>query len=305
MVNFQGPDCTIAVFTATYEHYLQAARGFADNSCKLHLRVVGNLLRTCFPAGEICWRDLKFSDLADFLTKEFRRLPNQWTQKAWLVAIRNVVRYLASQGQIPSGWEEALPKRVNWKMAHLPRCISNEELLLLWGACRDKTHRHLRDRALLLVFARLGLRTEEVARLNLKDVDWKNGQVLIRSTKVRRERILPLPQEVGNGLVKHLRARPQKSPQLFAPQHPPFTEQRSRNHVHNCMTALFKRAGLAHTRVHSLRHTAATQMVNRGATFKEIADVLGHKSLTSTLIYAKLDMNALAKVCLPWPGGAQ
>jgi len=183
--------------------------------------------------------------------------------------------------------------------------ISNEELSLLWEACQDKTHRHLRDRALLLVFARLGLRTEEAARLNLKDVDWKSGQVLIRSTKVRRERILPLPQEVGDGLVEHLRARPQKSPQLFAPRHPPFTEERSYNHVHNCMTAFFKRAGLPHTRVHSLRHTAATQMVNRGATFKEIADVLGHKSLTSTLIYAKLDMNALAKVCLPWPGGAQ
>lgn len=206
MVNFQGPDCTIAAFTATYEHYLRAARGFADNSCKLHLRVVRNLLRTCFPAGEICWRDLEFSDLADFLTKEFRRFPNQWTQKAWLVAIRSVVRYLASQEQIPRGWEEALPKRVNWKMAHLPRCISNEELSLLWGACQDKTHRHLRDRALLLVFARLGLRTEEVARLNLKDVDWKNGQVLIRSTKVRRERILPLPQAVGDGLVESPRS---------------------------------------------------------------------------------------------------
>ena len=155
------------------------------------------------------------------------------------------------------------------------------------------------------MFARLGLRAEEVARVNLKEVDWNKGQVLIRSTKVRRERILPLSQEVGDGLVEYLRARPQKSPHLFAPRHPLFTEQRSHNHVRNCMTALFKRAGLPPTRVHSLRHTTATQMVNRGATFKEIADVLGHKSLTSTLIYAKLDMNALAKVCLPWPGGAQ
>jgi len=119
MVNFQGPDCTIAVFTATYEHYLQAARGFAENSCKLHLRVVRNLLRTCIPTGEICWPDLKFSDLADFLTKEFRRLPNQWTQKAWLVAIRSVVRYLASQGQIPRGWEEALPKLEDGALATL------------------------------------------------------------------------------------------------------------------------------------------------------------------------------------------
>jgi integrase len=155
------------------------------------------------------------------------------------------------------------------------------------------------------VFTRLGLRTEEVARLNLKDVDWKAGQILVRSTKVRRERILPLAQDVGDGLIEHIRARAQKSPQIFASRQPPFTEQRCQNHVHHCMTYLFQRAGLPHTRVHSLRHTAATQMVNRGATFKEIADVLGHRSLASTLIYAKLDMNALAKVCLPWPGGAQ
>lgn len=123
--------------------------------------------------------------------------------------------------------------------------------------------------------------------------------MVIRSTKTRRERTLPLAQHIGDGLIAHIRARPQSSPQIFAPRHCPFTAQRCHSHVRNCMAALFRRAGLRHTRLHSFRHTAATGMVNRGASFKEIADVLGHKSIATTLIYAKLDMNTLAKVCQP------
>jgi integrase len=156
----------------------------------------------------------------------------------------------------------------------------------------------------LLLFTRLGLRTEEVAGLTLADIDWKGGEISIRATKTRRDRTLPLPWDVGEGLIAHLRVQPPRSPWLFVPRRPPFKEKRSYDHVRNSMVSLFKRAGLGHARLHSLRHTAATEMVNRGATFKSIADVLGHKSLSSTLIYAKLDMTALAQVCLPWPGGA-
>ncbi len=302
MSDSQGRDCTIAAFILNYERYLVDVRGLAPNSCKLHLRVVRSLLGVCV-IGDI--RDLRFCQIAEFLTKEFLRLPNHWTQKVWLVAIRNLVRYLESEGHIPSGWEDALPKKVNWKQASLPRCLSPETIQGLWNACSNKTHRHLRDRALLLVFTGLGLRTEEVARLTLKDIDWENGKVLVRSTKMRRERTLPLAQDIGNGLIEHICLRPHNSQQIFAPIRPPFTGPRNLNHVRNCMASLFRRAGLSHSRLHSLRHTAATEMVNRGASFKDIADVLGHKSISTTLIYAKLDMNALAKVCLPWPGVAQ
>jgi integrase len=305
MSDSQSRDVTIAVFTFDYERYLVDVRGLAPNSCRLHLRVVRGLLDVCFPSGDILWRDLRFSQMAEFLTKEFRRLPNHWTQKAWLMVLRRLVRYLESEGYIPNGWEDALPKRINWKRASLPRYLSPEQVRALWDACRNKTHRHVRDRALLLVFMGLGLRTEEVAGLTLKDIDWEEGNLLVRSTKTRRERTLPLAQDVGDGLIAHIRVRPQSSPQIFAPRRPPFTGQRSLDHIRNCMASLFGRAGLPHARLHSLRHTAATGMVNHGASFKEIADVLGHKSISTTLIYAKLDMNALSKVCLPWPGGAR
>jgi site-specific recombinase XerD len=306
MLRTQSCSITTAAFAADYERHLADFCGLAFNSRRLHLRVVRNFLATRFPSRQINWHGLRFSDLAEFLKKEFRRLPNHWTQRVWLMAMRRLVRYLSSEGHIPSGWEDALPKRVNWKRASLPRALSLEQKQALWNVCARKTHRHIRDRAMLLVFTRLGLRTEEVARLALKDIDWRGGQVRVCSTKTRRERMLPLSQDVGDGLIEHLRSRPQKgSPWVFVPRRPPFTEQRRHHHVRNTMAELFRRAGLRHTRVHSLRHSAATEMVNRGASFKEIADVLGHCSLSTTLIYAKLDMKALAQVCLPWPGGSR
>jgi len=306
MPRTQRCSSTTAVFAVDYERHLADFCGLAFNSRKLHLRVIRNLLAMRFPSGHIRWHELQFSDLAEFLKKEFRRLANHWTQRVWLTAVRRFVRYLSSEGHIPDGWEDALPKRVNRKRASLPRFLSQEEKQAMWNTCARKTHRHARDRAMLLVFTRLGLRIEEVARLALKDVDWEGGEIRVCSSKTRRERMLPLPQDVGDGLIAHLQARPQKdSPWLFAPRRPPFTEQRRHHHVRNTMADIFRRAGLRHARVHSLRHSAATEMVNRGASFKEIADVLGHRCLATTLIYAKLDMQALAQVCLPWPGGSQ
>jgi integrase/recombinase XerD len=198
-----GRDVTIAAFMLDYERHLTDVDGLAPNSRKLHLRAVRGLLKTCFALGNICWHELRFSYVAEFLMKEFKRLPNHHTQRVSLMAVRRLVRYLASEGQIPSGWEDALPKRVTRKQSGLPRYLSPEERQALWSACQRKTHRHLRDRAMLLVYTRLGLRTEEVARLTLKDIDWKGGQVRVRSTKTRRERMLPLAQDVGQGLVEH------------------------------------------------------------------------------------------------------
>jgi integrase/recombinase XerD len=305
MSESQGCDGTVVAFIVDYEHYLVDVHGLALNSCRLHKRVVRGLLNACFPAGDIRWPDLSFTDVAGFLTKEFRRLPNHWTQKAWLMAVRGLLRYLESNRLIPAGWGDVLPRRVNRKHASLPRCFSPEQMRALWKACEKKTYRHLRDRAMLLVYTRLALRTEEVAGLTIKDIDWSEGKVLICSTKTRRDRTLPLPQDVGDGLIEHIRARPQMSAQVFAPVHAPFTALRCHSHVRNCMAALFRRAGLPHARLHSFRHTAASSMVNRGASFKDIADVLGHRLIATTLIYAKLDLNALSKVCLPWPGGSQ
>ena len=305
MSDFESSRITVTAFLSDYEHHITDTRGLSSSTCALHLRIARNLLLTAFPSGEISWPELQFGHVVEFLAKEFERLPNHWTQKVSLMAVRYFLRYAASVKCIPPGWEAALLRKVNRKHISLPRFFSRQETQRLWDACSGKGPRDLRNRALLLLFTRLGLRAEEVAGLSLADIDWREGMVSITGTKTRQDRILPLPWDVGEGLVAYLRVKPPKSSWLFEPLRPPFEKGRVHNHVRNSMAYLFARACLPHARLHSLRHTAATAMVNSGASFKGIADVLGHKYLASTLIYAKLDMNALAAVCLPWPGGAR
>lgn len=266
------PGPSIAAFMSQYDQYLLRVRGSAASTRQIHRLVVHQFLTCRFPDGVIAWSDLRFSDCAAFVRKEFARLPSHDTQRTWSVVLRSVLRYLVHD---------------------------------LFDACQKPTSRHLRDRALLLVLLRLGLHREEVANLTVRDIDWRNGLLHIRSTKTHQDRDLPLPEDVGHALVAHLRHQRPHPARVFEPRQPPFTAARSYENVGNTVRALLVRARIVDRGVHALRHTAATAMVNGGASFKNVADVLGHRSLATTLIYAKLDLRSLSQVALPWPGGGR
>jgi site-specific recombinase XerD len=296
---------SIRDFTAKYEEHLLEVRGLSRATRAIHRQVVQKLLRNRFPNDQISWKEFHFSDCDGFLTQEFARLPNRDTQIVWLMVMRSVVRYLGAQGYISNGWDAALPKIISYRHASLPRTLSAKQLEQLWEASEGKDRRHLRYRALLLLGLRLGMRVGEVANLQLEDIDWKDGYLRVRGTKSHRDRTLPLPEDVGEALVAHLRVARPRSTRVFEPLRPPFTSERVRNHVLNSLRYLFSLAHITSQGTHSVRHTAATAMVNEGASFKAVADVLGHKRVSTTLIYAKLDLKALAQAALPWPGGAQ
>ena len=297
--------CSIPDVCLRYENYLVRVRGLSASTRKLHRHVVCRFLSFRFPDGKFIVSELHFSDIVDFLKGEFARLSSRETQRTWLMILRSVLRYLSEAGQIPKGWEGALPKVANHTQAHLPKNLSKEQVGALHAACCGEKPRHFRNRALLLLFLRLGLRVQEVAGLAPSDIDWKNGYLKVRCTKTYNDRILPLPQDVGRALVAHLRKCRAHSERIFEPLRPPFTAERSYTHVLNSIRYVFGLAGINDRGTHSLRHTAATEMVNAGASFKDVADVLGHKSVTTTFIYAKLDMKSLMRVALPWPGGAR
>lgn len=296
---------SIPELLSRYDRHLLGVRGLAFNTRELHQRVAQGLLRFCFPDGQITWGDLRFCDCVAFLRQEFARLSSRGTQKVWLMVLRSILRYLAQEGCITAGWDAALPKIPTYRFASLPRCLSGKQLQDLENVCQGNKARHRRYRALLLLCLRLGLRVGEIANLQLEDIDWRLGSLRIRSTKNHRERVLPLPDDVGRALAAHLSARRPQSTRVFEPLHPPFSGQRVHWHVVNSLHYLFDLAGFAARGTHALRHTAAATMVNGGASFKAVADVLGHKSISTTLIYAKLDLKALAEVALPWPGGAR
>jgi integrase/recombinase XerD len=298
-------------FEAQYDTYLVRVRGLSRSTRCTHRLVVHKLLTATFPSGDIRWCDFRFRDVVRFVTSEFRRLHSRATQRVWLMVVRSVLRYLAEEGLITTGWDAALPPIANPRHAQLPRGLTEDQVRALWRASQGKGRRALRNRALLLLFLRLGLRTEEVAALLPGDIDWMSGTVKIRSAKTYKERTLPLPRDVGEALVAYLRSLRTRPRRLFDPMRkapvgsPRCPEQRYEVYVRNCMIYLFQCAGIRNHGAHSLRHTLATGMVNSGATFKAVSDMLGHKSITTTLIYAKLDLKALAQVALPWPGGAR
>jgi site-specific recombinase XerD len=157
--------------------------------------------------------------------------------------------------------------------------------------------------------ARIGLRVGEVAQITLDDIDWQAGTLSLPMPKGRRQRILPLPQEVGNAIVAYLRkGRPLTNERhIFVSHRPPAGTALNKDVLRQYIRCAFIRAGLdtpsKGTRI--LRHTAATQLIRTGATMKEIADVLGHSSIDTTCIYAKVDIPSLKEVAMPWPKEAR
>ena len=151
----------------------------------------------------------------------------------------------------------------------------------------------------------LGLRSIEITRLQLDDIDWRLGTVTLRRTKSRREDILPLPTATGRALDAYLRHERPQTCNRAAVRAPPRAVRRTRSASMPSAASVrdaYRRAGIPHGRTHALRHTLACQLVEHGSSIKEVADVLRHRSLNTALIYAKLDQSALLDVALPWPG---
>jgi len=297
--------CSVSQFCLEYDDHLDRLRGLSVSTRNLHRYVLRRFLTLQFPNGNIDWKKLGFGDIVGFLRGEFARLSSRDTQRAWLMVVRSVLRYLAACGRIPQSWDAALPKITSYSQSRLPKNLTNQQVRALFSACRGKKRPRARYRALLLLCLRLGLRVQEVANLTPGDIDWNNGCIRVRCTKTYNDRVLPFPQDVGDALVAHLRNCKEHPTKIFEPLRPPCTARRCYLHALNSIRYLFALAEITGRGSHSLRHTAATEMVNSGASFKDVADVLGHKTIATTLIYAKLDMKSLREVALPWPGGAQ
>jgi integrase len=202
-----------------------------------------------------------------------------------------------------------LPNR-KWTHDSLPQRLSAQEVeraLALYGG---ETPVDLRNRAILLLLSRLGLRAHEVVNLCLEDINWHEAHLVIHSTKTRRNRVLPLSKEVGEALANYLCwGRPATTSRVvFLHVHAPFRPFSDSAAISRIAARALVRVGVTgHARLgaHVFRHTTASEMVNQGANFKDVADVLGHKSLQTTGIYAKLDLAALSQVALPWMGESQ
>lgn len=219
--------------------------------------------------------------------------------------LRSLLRFLETEGLVAAGLAAAIPPAAGWRETRLPATLTPAQVAAMLDSCDRSLAPGLRDFAILLLLARLGLRAVEVARLQLGDLDWRNGEIHVRGKGSRCDR-LPLPVDVGEAIVAYLRdGRPRTDCRsVFMSCRAPIQAIHS-GRVSAVVLRASRRAGLPVVRAHRLRHALASEMLRQGVRLPDISQVLRHRDLATTAIYAKVDRVALRSVAQPWPGGEQ
>ena len=293
----QGP---LEELLADYGRYLLVERGLSDHTV---LDAYGPVARLFLAGREgpdgLELERLSAADVSMFLARE---CPTRSVSGArdLVCALRSLLRYLHLAGltEAPLVW--AVPSVADLRDRTLPRGLEPAAVKKLLASCDRRTLVGRRDYAILLLLSRLGLRAGEVARLGLDDVDWRGGLLLVRGKGGRHDE-LPLPVDVGEAMVSYFRLRPRcECRAVFLRVTAPRREL-NRSTIGSIVREHCRQAGLEPVGAHRLRHTAATEMLRRGASLAEIGQVLRHREQKTTAIYAKVDRNALRPLARPWP----
>ena len=286
-----------------FDAYLERVCGLAKATRWYHRRYARAFLSEVFRDAPVDGRRLTAESLWQFVQDHASGYQPD-SVAVLTYSLRTLLRFLQLQGEVDPALTCAVPNPPTWSLATLPPSLSPAELACFWCAFDRTTSMGRRDYAMARCLADLGLRCHEVARLQLEDIDWRNGTVLLTASKSRRAFHLPLLQTTGAALVDYLRhARPATSSRsVFVLHRAPRGQAVSSTTVRGAIRRAFERTGLPWTGTHILRHTAATRMVQSGVTLKAMADVLGHRSIDTTLLYTKVDLPQLSRVALPWPG---
>jgi integrase/recombinase XerD len=292
---------------SAYDTHLAHVAGLARSTRQGYGHIVQGFLTACFGTEPPDWSTLTAAQITAFVSQEAAKRRHAG-RKQPAAAVRSFLRFLVFRGNIPPGLEAAALAPPQWQYAALPSRLTPEEVERVLAVYHEGTASSLRNRAILFCLARLGLRTQDVVSLCFEDIDWAAGSLTLRPGKTHRARRVPLPHDVGQAIVTYLQngRPPSASRQVFVQSRAPFRALTGAA-VWSVVRHAFTRTEIVvppGVASHIFRHTVASQMVNRGVSFKEVADVLGHHSIETTGIYAKLDLKTLAAVALPWGGGA-
>jgi site-specific recombinase XerD len=289
------------VLEAFLEH-MTKVRGAADTSAWVYVRHLRPFLQSIYTGGKFPFSALTARDVEAWVARRAERCKPK-TAKLSCTALRAFFRFLKLRGEIALPLEEAVPAVPHWSLSTVPKYLREEELAAFLSSFNVNTLAGLRDRAMALLMATAGLRAGEVAGLKFEDIDWRKSSIRLRGTKSRRTEYVPLTSAAGEALAAYLQRRaPIETRHVFVALVPPAGRPVT---LYSVTRAMFR----ASTRcfpdrpargAHALRHTLATGMLGQGATFKEIADMLRHRDIGTTGIYAKVDFKGLAHAVLPW-----
>lgn len=290
-----------------FEDYLRTVRGLAPRSIVSHLLTVRRFLH------EVC---LTADDLGkigqETVIGYIERHARDWSPsagRAMCSSFRAFLRYLHHRGLNPRMLAGCVPSIRRWKHATLPTYLPAAQVQKVLDGCDRTTAMGRRDYAILMILAKLGLRAGEVATLTLDDIDWRTGEMQV-GRKGGKRAPMPIPRDVGAAMVAYLRnGRPKSScRRLFVRTRAPHVGFVSHHAITQIAKSALDRAGITgctHRGAHIFRRSLATQLLRSGATLTEIGQVLGHESHDTTRIYAKVDIEALRQLSLPWPGGSR
>lgn len=303
-----APDDPDNRLLAAFEAHLREVRGLQPRSCDGVVLIARRLLRwyrASRPGRALS--DLGGQDILDFVTNLGATCATDGTRSAAVSHVRGFLRYLHGQGVLRDDLVRLVPRVPIWRLAKVPGHLAWADVRAVLDSIDDATAVGKRDRALLLILATTGLRSQEVRLLELGDIRWRTSELQIRRTKVRRERVVPLLEEAGRALATYiLSGRPPCARPIIFVCHGPRVRPISRP---GTVAAIVRRrlasCGLqAPPRVgaHLFRHSIATRLVQQERPIKEVADLLGHQSIDTTAIYVKVAISQLERIALPFPG---
>ena len=291
-------------FVDEYRHWLAVERALSRDTVAGYTRLASRFLaQRASASDELGVEGLTGADVTGFLLGESTRLrPGSVCCHA--NQLRQLLRYLSMRGFADPGLADAVPSVGRWREAGVPQFPARPAIERMLESCDRSRRVGVRDFAILVLLARLGLRTVEVSRIDLGDVYWRVGEIEIDGKGHERAR-LPLPDDVGEALVAYLTLRRHHdSRRVFLSEHAP-TRPIEAAGVRSVVRDACRRAGIEHVAAHRLRHALASELLREGASLIQISQVLRHKHLESTAIYAKVDLASLRQAAGSWPGAAR
>ena len=299
------PETAVNPVMEQFKAWLRHHRGVSEGTIHRHSRRAAMLVEDLDP-------DPRMYDATGIREVLLRHYDGVSCRQARQLAcsMRMYLRFLATTGRCSPYLVEAVPKATTWRLASLPRHISSEEVEHVIACCDVSRPSGYRDRAIILLLARLALRAGDIVALRLEDIDWKNALVRVCG-KSRRQDALPMPQDVGNAILDYIEmTRPRVAEdRIFLCMNAPHRPLGSNGIIAHVANSAMRRAGLDLAGVglqgsHIFRHSAATNMLRSGQSLETISTLLRHKSMDTTTIYAKTDRPMLLEIVQPWIGGA-
>jgi len=291
----------------SFAQYLQQERGLSQATIDNYLPTIRRFLTECFRKRKIIFKKLCARDISKFVIR-YAHTMSPGRAKAMVNALRSFFRFLHQRGEIAIDLATAVPTVARWQFSEIPKFLQPEQVKHILESCDRSTGTGKRNYAILLLLSRLGLRAGEIVHMELDDILWETGEILVKGKSSRDEK-LPLPHDVGQAVATYLRdVRPHcSSRRLFIKMVAPLKGFSSSVTVCTIVRDSLARAGVNtdFKGAHLFRHTLATNMLRGGASIAEIGEILRHQNLNATEIYTKVDFASLRTIAQSWPGGAK